>query len=76
MIVIQIIAPKKNAIELAIKYIFVFLELSNLWKYESKIPGNIVTEIGSHEHFSPYTGLIVGNWNSKGLLKSLSKKSS
>jgi hypothetical protein len=30
VIVIQIIAPKKNAIELAIKYIFVFLELSNL----------------------------------------------
>lgn len=53
VIIIQIMAPIKNATELVIKYIFVFLELSNLWKYDNTIPGNIVTETGNHEHLRP-----------------------
>ncbi len=76
VIIIHIIAPIKKDIELVIKYIFVLRELSNLWKYDSNIPGNIVTDTGNHEHFNPYTGFIVGNCIYSGLLKSFNKKSS
>lgn len=45
------IPPKKKREVAVTKYTLVFLEESNLLRYESSIPGKTTEVIGSQEHF-------------------------
>lgn len=47
----QAMPPNKNSTVAVIRYTLVFLEESNLLKYDSNIPGNTIEVIGNHAHF-------------------------
>lgn len=45
------IPPKRKRTVDVTRYTLVFLEESNLLRYESSMPGNTIAVIGNHEHF-------------------------